>query len=99
MASFGKPVPPMIPCATRCGCALWLCCKNERNPVSSRIFKRSRGPFFMDIQSQYAFKWRHFESEIILLCVGWYLRYALSYRDLEAMMAEQGLSVDHTPIY
>jgi transposase-like protein len=29
------------------------------------------------------FKWRHFEAEIILLCVRWYLRYALSYRDLE----------------
>src|ERR1700738_2078620 len=45
------------------------------------------------------FKWRHFESEIILLCVRWYLRYALSYRDLEEMMVERGLSVDHTTIY
>src|SRR5215813_12591529 len=39
------------------------------------------------------FKWRHYESEIILLCVRWYLRYALSYRDLEEMMNERGLSV------
>jgi transposase, IS6 family len=38
------------------------------------------------------FKWRHYESEIILLCVRWYLRYALSYRDLEEMMRERGLS-------
>ena len=45
------------------------------------------------------FKWRHFQAEIILLCVRWYLRYALSYRDLEEMMAERGLSVDHTTIY
>ena len=45
------------------------------------------------------FKWRHFEPEIILLCVRWYLRYSLSYRDLEEMMAERGLSVDHTTIY
>ncbi len=45
------------------------------------------------------FKWRHFESEIILLCVRWYLRYALSYRDLEEMMAERGLTVDHSTIY
>ncbi|HEY9433740.1 MAG TPA: IS6 family transposase [Blastocatellia bacterium] len=45
------------------------------------------------------FKWRHYESEIILLCVRWYLRYALSYRDLEEMMRERGLSVDHTTIY
>ena len=32
------------------------------------------------------FKWRHFEAEIMLLCVRWYLRYSLSYRDLEEMM-------------
>jgi IS6 family transposase len=45
------------------------------------------------------FKYRHYQAEIILLCVRWYLRYALSYRDLEEMMAEPGLSVDHTTIY
>jgi|SRR5579884_25507 len=45
------------------------------------------------------FKWRHFEAEIILLCVRWYLRYSLSYRDLEEMMLERGLHVDHTTIY
>jgi transposase-like protein len=43
------------------------------------------------------FKWRQYESEIILLCVRWYLRYALSYRDLEEMMNERGLSVDQAP--
>src|SRR5512145_3246440 len=46
-----------------------------------------------------AFKWRRFEPEIILLCIRWYLRYALSYRDLEEMMLERGLSLDHTTIY
>jgi transposase-like protein len=45
------------------------------------------------------FKWRHHESEIILLCVRWYLRYALSYRDLEEMMEERNLTVAHTTIY
>ena len=45
------------------------------------------------------FKWRHFEGQIILLCVRWYLRYCLSYRDLEEMMAERGLNLDHTTIY
>ena len=39
---------------------------------------------------QHPFKWRHFEAEIILLCVRWYLRYALSYRDLEEMLAVAG---------
>ncbi len=45
------------------------------------------------------FKYRHYEAEIILLCVRWYLRYSLSYRDLEEIMVERGLSVDHTTIY
>jgi len=45
------------------------------------------------------FKWRHYESCIILLCVRWYCRYCLSYRDLEEMMNERGLTVDHTTIY
>ncbi|GHO60404.1 hypothetical protein KSB_88790 [Ktedonobacter robiniae] len=53
----------------------------------------------MRIQSQNPFKWHHFQSEIILLCVRWYVRYALSYRDLEEMMMERGLHVDHTTIY
>jgi transposase-like protein len=44
------------------------------------------------------FKWRHYKGEIILLCVRWYLR-SLSYRDLEEMMRERGLSLDHTTIY
>ena len=45
------------------------------------------------------FKWRHFEAEIILLCVRWYLRFPLRYRDLEEMMLERGLHVDHPTIY
>jgi transposase, IS6 family len=36
------------------------------------------------------FKWRQYQPEIILLCVRWYLRYALSYRDLEELMVERG---------
>jgi hypothetical protein len=43
-----------------------------------------------------AFKGRHFQEEVILLCVRWYLRYSLSYRDLEELMAERNLSVDHS---
>jgi IS6 family transposase len=45
------------------------------------------------------FKGRHFQADIILICTRWYLRYALSYRDIEEMMTERGLSVDHTTIY
>jgi transposase, IS6 family len=51
------------------------------------------------MNSKQPFKWKHFEGEIILLCVRWYLKYALSYRNLEEIMLERGLSVDHTTIY
>lgn len=51
------------------------------------------------MNSKQPFKWRHFQGEIILLCVRWYLRYPLSYRHLEEMMRERGLSIDHTTIY
>src|SRR6202522_913282 len=44
------------------------------------------------------FKGRHFDREIIVLCVRWYLRYKLSYRDLVEMMAERGLALAHTTI-
>ncbi len=44
------------------------------------------------------FRGRHFQDEVIVLCVGRYLRYSLSYRDLEELMAERGLCVDHSTI-
>jgi len=44
------------------------------------------------------FRGRHFRDDIIVLCVRWYLRYPLSYRDLEEMMAERGLTIDHSTI-
>src|SRR5260370_6035182 len=37
------------------------------------------------------FKWRQLEAEVILLAVGWYLRFSLSYRDVEELLAERGL--------
>ena len=51
------------------------------------------------VEQDNPFKWRHYAPEIILLCVRWYLPYSLSYRDLEEMMVERGLHVDHTTIY
>ena len=42
------------------------------------------------------FKWRHFQGDVILWAVRWYCRYPISYRDLEEMLAERGISVDHT---
>src|ERR1700739_104597 len=45
------------------------------------------------------FKWRQFEPEVILLAVGWYLRFSLSYRDVEELLVERGLSVDHVTVW
>jgi len=45
-----------------------------------------------------SFKWKHYAGEIILLNVRWYLKYSLSYRNLKEMMAERGITVDHTTI-
>lgn len=44
------------------------------------------------------FDGRHFDREVIILCVRWYLRYKLSFRDLVEMMAERGLPIAHTTI-
>src|SRR3546814_13853056 len=45
------------------------------------------------------FKWRHFQGVVILWAVRWYCRYRISYRDLEELLAERGISVAHTTIY
>jgi transposase, IS6 family len=44
------------------------------------------------------FKWRHYAPDVILLCVRWYCRFQLSYRDVEEMMRERGLDIDHSTV-
>jgi len=44
------------------------------------------------------FRGRHFDREIIIFCVRWYLRFKLSFRDLVEMMAERGIDLAHTTI-
>src|SRR5690349_10765275 len=44
------------------------------------------------------FKGRHFEASLILQADSWYLRYALSYRDIEELFLERGLAVDHSTL-
>ena len=40
-----------------------------------------------------------FPPEMIVLAVGWYLRFGLSYRDVEELLAQRGIEVDHVTIY
>jgi hypothetical protein len=44
------------------------------------------------------FKWRQFESEVIPLAVGWYVRFSLSYRDVEELLAERGITIRERPL-
>src|SRR5271170_2808761 len=44
------------------------------------------------------FEGRHFDREIIILCVRWYLRFKLSFRNLVEMMAERGVDLAHTTV-
>jgi len=49
-------------------------------------------------RSKHDFKGRHYEATLILQAVSWYLRYPLSYRDIEELFLERGLAVDHSTL-
>ena len=51
------------------------------------------------IPRQLLFKWRQFEPEIIVCAIRWYLRYSLSYREVQELLAERGINVDHSTIW
>ena len=57
--------------------------------------RRSKSPVAMPS----GFSGFRFPPEVILLAVRWYLRYGLSYRDLEELLAERGVEVDHVTLY
>src|SRR3954464_6102108 len=46
-----------------------------------------------------AFAGFRFPTEVIVVAVRWYLRYGLSYRDVEELLAERGVEVDHVTVY
>jgi transposase-like protein len=60
--------------------------------------KRARylGPAVTELSVFACFR---FPPEVILLAVRWYLRFALSYRDLEELLVERGIEVDHVTLY
>jgi len=57
--------------------------------------RRSRPP----VHAPSAFAGFRFPPSVILLAVRWYLRYGLSYRDLEELLAERGIEVDHVTLF
>src|SRR5918997_1257443 len=58
------------------------------NALIERLKRRSKGDS----------KGRHYEASLILQAVSWYLRYPLSYRDIEELFLERGLEVDHSTL-
>jgi hypothetical protein len=67
-----------------------------RQPVVLQAGKRSYGKGMARSMHAPLFCGRHFPDDVISLALRWYLRYSLSYRDLEEILAERGVSVDHT---
>lgn len=59
----------------------------------------NRCHFLLKCPSPTPTKWRHYEPEIILLCVRWYLTYPLSYRQVAEMVNERGEYVHHTTVF
>ncbi len=53
----------------------------------------------MPIQPDNPFHWRHYEPEVILTCVRWYLDLPLSYRNVAKLMRERGLPTHHTCVF
>ena len=53
----------------------------------------------MKRENKNPFKGRQFTAEVILWAVRWYLQFPISYRDLERMLADRGVQVDHTTMY
>ena len=74
--------------------------RQERlDPSQTLCFRVSATVAMVTAAETRMFKGRHFDRSVILLCVRWYLAYSLSLRDLEEMMAERGIKVDHATIH
>ena len=70
------------------GFNVWKCCKSRKVAVRYAAIMQQNRPVL--------FKGQYFEAEIIVLCVRWYPRFRLSFRNLEEMMACRNLQVDVT---
>ncbi len=72
---------------------------NTRVGSVAKIVKLEHAWRRLDGRNDDGFQVAPFRGDVILWAVRWYCRYPISYRDLEEMLAERGISVDHTTIY
>jgi hypothetical protein len=64
-----------------------------------RLTRRTVSYLFLLVRPWSTFAGYRFPSEVIVLAVRWYLRFGLSYRDVEELLAERGIDVDHVTIH
>jgi len=82
-------------------CAPWTSAVNQFGLKGTVAFSHRTGreTVVMTCLSTSAFAGFRFPREVISVAVRWYLRYGLSYRDVEELLAERGVDVDHVTIY
>ncbi len=74
---------------------MWHCCVDGSHVGQGGLMRRRR----VTPVPRSAFAGCRFPPEVITLAVRWYLRYGLSYRDVEELLAERGVHVDHVTVY
>ena len=72
------------------------CCVDEEQARQSVPMRRRPGQHSPPRSGFGGFR---FPPEVITVAVRWYLRYAMSYRDVEELLAERGIQVDHVSVY
>src|SRR5574341_958649 len=76
-------------------CYPWFCCKVfQKIYFSVKMEKKDREDRVMN-----HFKGKQFKKDVIIVAVGYYLRYNLSYREVQELLYDRGINVCHTTIY
>jgi DDE domain len=83
-----------------CGLSIAIasCAERSSGPTGQRTHTRRKDQA-SSIAVPQSRQQPHYPSEVIVLAVRWYLRFGLSYRDVEELLAERGVEVDHVTIY
>ena len=72
---------------------------SDRRPIRAGRAREVALPLSSVFTSGSAFAGFRIPADVIVVAVRWYLRYGLSYRDVEELLAERGVEVDHVTIY
>jgi DDE domain len=86
-----------IPCRPRC--VSGFCCSFATPTWSGRRRGMTKRRQAVQVSRDQSFKGRQFTAEVILWAIRWYLMFPISYRDLELMLLDRGVEVDHTTTF